>query len=124
MRRRERLNRLAEQVQDLQRQRQPESWFARMSPEDRHSAGLVVSELAGLVGRYGEGPEDLHPLLWAMQCIMASRRGCNLMCRLSELLSRWPPVPPPRPRYDDSPDDLPAGMLPGWKESRPTPDEF
>jgi hypothetical protein len=115
------LSRLADQIAELQRQPQEESWFDRMSPQDRAAADTVVGELGVIVEKGGEGPEDLHPLLWAMQCIMASRRGCRLLARLSELLSRWPPVPPPRPRYDDSPDDLPAGMLPGWKESRPTP---
>jgi hypothetical protein len=54
-----------------------------------------------------------------MQCIRSSRRGCDLLLRLSELLSRTPPVAPPEPPSfpDDHPEDLPAGMVPGWMES-------
>jgi hypothetical protein len=119
MRRRERLARLTEQVQDLARQQQAPTWQDRMPPADRAAAQVVVGELVEIASRAGQAPPDVSEFHWALLGVMRSRRGVRLLERWAELLMRSPPVPPELPAYDQPDNYVPAGCLPDWKTSAP-----
>jgi hypothetical protein len=98
------------------------SWFDILPPDVQRQVRLVEAEMDELVARAGPPPEGVHPLHWKGWVLMKSKKGLNLFMRMGDLFSAHPPTPPAEvPVVDDLDDRLPAGCLPGWEQSPPSP---
>jgi hypothetical protein len=97
-------------------------WFDILPPDVQRQVRLVEGEMDELVARAGPAPPGVHPLHWKGWVLMKSKRGTNLLMRMADLFSAHPPTPPAEVPVVDDPDErLPAGLLPGWEQSPPSP---
>jgi hypothetical protein len=98
------------------------TWFDILPPDVQRQVRLVETEMDELVARAGPPPPGVHPLHWKGWVLMKSKKGLNLFTRMGDLFSAHPPTPPAEvPMVDDPEDRLPAGCLPGWEQSPPSP---